>query len=66
MAIQLARWRLHHDSVATYESAMTRQFQKGRTETIRVCSREAAAFVRVGGIPGCVLDVWCVCVCVCV
>ncbi|RYG57544.1 hypothetical protein EON66_00105 [archaeon] len=33
MAIQLAHWRLHKEFVATYETAHTRLFHHGRTET---------------------------------
>ena len=33
MAIQLAHWRLHKEFVATYETAHTRLFYHGRTET---------------------------------
>ncbi|KAA0174341.1 hypothetical protein FNF27_04133 [Cafeteria roenbergensis] len=44
MAIQLAYRRLHGRCVATYETAHTRLFYHGRTETIRVCSTESVAF----------------------
>lgn len=43
-AIQLAYRRLHGKHVATYETAHTRLFYHGRTETIRVCSEESVAF----------------------
>jgi hypothetical protein len=33
MAIQLAHWRVHGEAVATYETAHTRLFYHGRTET---------------------------------
>ncbi|MCP3881796.1 MAG: choline/carnitine O-acyltransferase [Sulfitobacter sp.] len=46
MAIQLAYIRLHGGSAKTYESAQTRQFRLGRTETIRSCSTEAVAFAK--------------------
>ena len=46
MALQLAHFKLHGESVLTYESAHTRQFLHGRTETVRSCSNEAVAFVR--------------------
>lgn len=46
MALQLAQWRDQHKLVATYETATTRRFLHGRTETIRSCSIEVAAFVR--------------------
>jgi carnitine O-acetyltransferase len=41
MAIQVAYYRLHGTMAATYESASTRMFQLGRTETIRSCSTAA-------------------------
>ncbi|XP_043218584.1 carnitine O-acetyltransferase-like [Amphibalanus amphitrite] len=44
MAIQLAFYRIHGEPGATYESAATRKFQRGRTETIRSCSAESVAF----------------------
>jgi carnitine O-acetyltransferase len=46
MALQLAQWRDQGCRVATYETASTRRFLHGRTETARACSAEAAAFVR--------------------
>ena len=46
MAIQLAYIRLHGGPAKTYESAQTRQFRLGRTETIRSCSTEAVAFAK--------------------
>eukprot|EP00795_Rhopilema_esculentum_P014270 gene14270-5299_t len=45
MAIQLAYYRLHKKVVPTYETATTRQFQDGRTETLRVCTLESKRFV---------------------
>lgn len=45
MAFQLAYWRLHGRVPKTYESASTRSFRQGRTETIRVASPESKAFV---------------------
>ncbi|KAA0203613.1 hypothetical protein HAZT_HAZT010619, partial [Hyalella azteca] len=44
MAIQLAFYRVHGEPAAHYESASTRMFAGGRTETIRSCSEESAAF----------------------
>lgn len=44
MAIQLAYYRIHGEPGATYESAATRKFLHGRTETIRSCSEESVAF----------------------
>lgn len=45
MAIQLAYYRLHKRCVPTYESATTRQFHHGRTETMRSCNSESKNFV---------------------
>ncbi|KAF9438668.1 Carnitine O-acetyltransferase mitochondrial [Entomortierella beljakovae] len=44
MALQLAYYRKHKELVATYESAATRKYKHGRTETIRSCSNESKAF----------------------
>ena len=38
--------RIHGEPGATYESAATRKFQRGRTETIRSCSVESLDFCR--------------------
>ena len=46
MAIQLAFYRLHRKFVLTYESATTRLYFKGRTETIRPVSEHSVSFVR--------------------
>jgi carnitine O-palmitoyltransferase 1, liver isoform len=46
MAFQLAYYRMHNEFVATYETATTRLFLHGRTETVRSCSVDAVAFVR--------------------
>jgi len=46
MAIQLAYFRLHHKSVATYETGHTRAFYHGRTDTVRTLSLDSQAFVR--------------------
>ncbi|GLD95982.1 hypothetical protein PINS_up004660 [Pythium insidiosum] len=40
MAIQLAGYKLYKEVVPTYESAHTRMFQEGRTETIRTVTVE--------------------------
>lgn len=45
MALQLAYYRIYKQSCPTYESASTRQYLHGRTETIRSCSLESVAFV---------------------
>ncbi|KAF8984889.1 Carnitine O-acetyltransferase mitochondrial [Entomortierella lignicola] len=44
MALQLAYYRKHGGLVATYESAATRKYRHGRTETVRSCSIESKAF----------------------
>ncbi|KAF8985010.1 Carnitine O-acetyltransferase mitochondrial [Entomortierella lignicola] len=44
MALQLAYYRKHGELVATYESAATRKYRHGRTETVRSCSNESKAF----------------------
>ena len=46
MALQLAYYRLHKKVVLTYESATTRHYYQGRTETIRPVSDHSVAFVR--------------------
>lgn len=44
MVIQLAYHRMYGKSRPTYESAVTRRYQRGRTETIRSVSDESVAF----------------------
>lgn len=46
MAIQYAFYKLHRVPGAHYESAQTRMYEAGRTETIRSCSNESVAFAR--------------------
>ncbi|XP_055338487.1 carnitine O-acetyltransferase-like isoform X2 [Paramacrobiotus metropolitanus] len=46
MALQLAYYRLYNQIPPTYESASTRQFAHGRTETIRSASEESMKFVK--------------------
>ncbi|XP_036281610.1 carnitine O-palmitoyltransferase 1, brain isoform isoform X3 [Pipistrellus kuhlii] len=46
VALQLALFRDRGRFCLTYESAMTRLFLEGRTETVRSCTREACDFVR--------------------
>lgn len=46
MAIQLAYYKMFGASRPTYESAQTRKFQRGRTETCRSVSAESIAFVK--------------------
>ena len=38
--------RLHSHPTATYESASTRGFYKGRTDTVRSCTSAALAFAK--------------------
>lgn len=45
MALQLAWYRTRGVFTATYETALTRMFNKGRTETIRTLTRDSRAFV---------------------
>ncbi|XP_003384970.2 PREDICTED: carnitine O-palmitoyltransferase 1, liver isoform-like isoform X2 [Amphimedon queenslandica] len=45
MALQLTYYRIYHKLVLTYESATTRLYYKGRTETIRPVSMQSKAFV---------------------
>ncbi|RKP26829.1 acyltransferase ChoActase/COT/CPT [Syncephalis pseudoplumigaleata] len=46
MALQLAFYRQHGRPCPTYESASTRLFLHGRTETVRSCSVDSLAFTR--------------------
>lgn len=46
MIIQLAGFKMFGRSRPTYESAATRRFQQGRTETTRSVSEHSAAFVQ--------------------
>ena len=46
MALQLAFYRVHKKTVLTYESATTRLYYEGRTETIRPVSDYSVAFVK--------------------
>ncbi|XP_026271805.1 carnitine O-acetyltransferase isoform X1 [Frankliniella occidentalis] len=46
MAMQLAFYRIHGVPAATYETASTRMFLGGRTETIRSCSEESTLFCK--------------------
>ncbi|KAI8147009.1 acyltransferase ChoActase/COT/CPT [Fennellomyces sp. T-0311] len=45
MVLQLTYYRLHHKMAPTYETASTRKYLHGRTDTIRTCSVESKAFV---------------------
>ncbi|XP_078589887.1 carnitine O-palmitoyltransferase 1, muscle isoform-like [Branchiostoma floridae x Branchiostoma japonicum] len=46
MALQLAYYRLHEETPKTYESATTRMFALGRTETIRSVSDHSVKWVK--------------------
>lgn len=50
MAIQLAVYRLHGESVGTYEATQMRPYLHGRTETTRTVSPDSTAFVEQMGI----------------
>lgn len=45
MALQLSWYRLRGEFTATYETALTRMFKKGRTETIRTFTKDSRMFV---------------------
>ena len=45
LAMQLAWYRATGSFTATYETALTRLFHHGRTETIRTFSKDARTFV---------------------
>ncbi|XP_077301169.1 carnitine O-palmitoyltransferase whd [Arctopsyche grandis] len=46
MALQLAYYRNANRFSLTYEASMTRLFREGRTETVRPCTIESAAWVK--------------------
>lgn len=46
MAIQYAFYKMHRVPGAHYESAQTRMYEAGRTETIRSCSNESVNFAK--------------------
>jgi carnitine O-palmitoyltransferase 1, liver isoform len=46
MALQLAYYRDFGKFSLTYEASMTRLFREGRTETVRSCTIESAAWVK--------------------
>ena len=46
MALQLAYYRLHGNLPVIVESAHTRQFSHGRTETVRIVTSDSVAFVK--------------------
>ena len=46
MLIQLAYFKMYGKNRPTYESASTRKYKEGRTETIRSCSDDSTAFCK--------------------
>jgi carnitine O-acetyltransferase len=56
MALQLAHFKLHGACAPTYESAQTRLFFHGRTETIRSCSLQSLEFVQAMTQPDCPVE----------
>lgn len=46
MSLQAAYFKLHGKFAPVYETASTRQFKHGRTETCRSLSSEQVAFVK--------------------
>ena len=46
VALQLAHYRDQGHVVATYETATTRAYFHGRTETVRSCTAEALKFIQ--------------------
>ncbi|CAF3947030.1 unnamed protein product [Rotaria sp. Silwood2] len=47
LCLQLAYFKLHgHKPASTYETASTRRFYRGRTETLRSCTPEVVAWCR--------------------
>lgn len=46
MALQLAYYRDFGKFSLTYEASMTRLYREGRTETVRPCTIESAAWVK--------------------
>ncbi|XP_058815518.1 carnitine O-palmitoyltransferase 1, liver isoform isoform X1 [Topomyia yanbarensis] len=53
MALQLAYYRDAGKFSLTYEASMTRLFREGRTETVRPCTIESAAWVKAMEDPSC-------------
>uniref|UniRef100_A0A1B6D2K7 Choline/carnitine acyltransferase domain-containing protein n=2 Tax=Clastoptera arizonana TaxID=38151 RepID=A0A1B6D2K7_9HEMI len=46
MAIQLSYYKLHSRPAPCYETASTRMFYNGRTETVRTCTTEVVTWIR--------------------
>lgn len=46
VCLQYAYYKIHRKPAPTYETATTRKFYKGRTETVRSCTNEAIMFAK--------------------
>ncbi|KAM4600751.1 peroxisomal carnitine O-octanoyltransferase-like [Polymixia lowei] len=57
LAMQLAYYRMHGGPGSCYETAMTRKFYHGRTETMRPCTQEAVNWCQAMLDPTCSADV---------
>ncbi|XP_059909779.1 peroxisomal carnitine O-octanoyltransferase-like isoform X3 [Gadus macrocephalus] len=57
LAMQLAYYRKHGRPGSCYETAMTRRFYHGRTETMRPCTQEAVLWCQAMTDPTCTEDV---------
>ncbi|XP_060104426.1 peroxisomal carnitine O-octanoyltransferase [Heteronotia binoei] len=55
LALQLAYYKLHGHPASCYETAMTRRFYHGRTETMRPCTMEAVEWCKSMLDPDCTL-----------
>ena len=51
MALQLAWFKMRGTFTATYETVLTRLFDRGRTETIRTLTADSRAFVLAMMVP---------------
>lgn len=58
MAIQLAHYKMHKHVPAIYETAHSRLFYHGRTETIRSLSNDSLAFVKIMESDASVSEKW--------
>ncbi|XP_054478461.1 peroxisomal carnitine O-octanoyltransferase [Anoplopoma fimbria] len=56
LAMQLAYQRMHKRAGSCYETAMTRKFYHGRTETMRPCTTEAVNWCKAMMDPTCEVD----------
>ncbi|KAK2844568.1 hypothetical protein Q5P01_011227 [Channa striata] len=56
LAMQLAYYRMHRRPGSCYETAMTRKFYHGRTETMRPCTLEAVNWCKAMMDPTCDAD----------